>query len=63
MSFADPRPLFQKALSQSFAMGAFNVYNLETVQAAVSAANDTSVPLFIQASKGAISYAGLDCLV
>lgn len=63
MSFADPRPLFQKALTQSFAMGAFNVYNLETIQAVIGAAKATGVPILMQASKSAINYAGLDVLV
>ncbi len=63
MKFADPRQLFKDALEKKYAIGAFNVYNMETIQAVVEAVKITKSPAFIQVSKGAIEYAGLDFIV
>ncbi len=42
-----------------FAVGAFNVFNLETVQAVISAAEAMKSPVIVQTSEKAISYAGI----
>lgn len=42
-----------------FAVGAFNVYNLESVQAVIEAAEAMKSPVIVQTSEKAISYAGL----
>lgn len=46
-----------------YAVGAFNVNNLEAVQAVIQAATDARSPVVIQTSEGAIEYAGMDYLV
>ncbi|MBN2676275.1 MAG: class II fructose-1,6-bisphosphate aldolase [Alphaproteobacteria bacterium] len=61
--FADPRPLFQKALAERYAMGAFNISNMEMIQAIVEGAESLGSPVFLQVSFGAKKYAGLDYLV
>ena len=44
-------------------MGAFNCNNMEIVQAIIAAAEAEKSPVIIQASQGAIKYAGLDYIV
>lgn len=48
--------------AQGRAIGAFSVYNMETVQAVVAAAESTGLPVLIQAGASAFSYAGRDSL-
>lgn len=43
-----------------YAVGAFNVNNLEAVQAVLSAAEKLKSPVIIQTTEGAIKYAGLN---
>lgn len=52
--------LLQKARRDGYAVGAFNANNMEIVQAIVQAAEEESSPVILQASQGAIKYAGLD---
>ncbi|MGC8828968.1 MAG: class II fructose-bisphosphate aldolase [Verrucomicrobiia bacterium] len=49
--------LFAKALKGKYAIGAFNVNNMELVQAIVEACEEEKSPLILQISKGARSYA------
>lgn len=54
--------LLKKALEEKYAVGAFNANNLEQIQAIVMAAEEENSPIILQASQGAISYAGLDII-
>lgn len=49
-----------KANRGKYAVGAFNINNLEILQAIVSAAVDEQSPVIISTSEGAIDYAGMD---
>jgi len=60
---ADPRPLLRKALRNRYAVGAFNVNNLELLQGIIAAAEAQRAPVILQTSEGAIEYAGMDMLV
>ena len=51
------------AQKNGYAVGAFNANNLEYVQAIVEAAEEEEAPVILQASQGAIKYAGLDQIV
>ena len=51
--------LIQKAQRKKVALGAFNAYNLETVKAVISAAEDLNAPVIVQTTPKAIEYAGL----
>ncbi|MBI4090759.1 MAG: class II fructose-bisphosphate aldolase, partial [Candidatus Komeilibacteria bacterium] len=51
-------PLLERAERGRYALPAFNVTNLETVQAVLSAAAAVRSPVIIQTSEGAIEYAG-----
>jgi fructose-bisphosphate aldolase class II len=49
-----------KAQRGRYAVGAFNINNLETLQAVMDAAQMEKSPVIIQTSEGAIDYAGMD---
>ena len=49
--------LFAKALEGKYALGAFNVNNMELLQAIVEACEEEKAPVMLQISKGARSYA------
>ncbi len=55
--------LLQKADQEEYALGAFNCNNMEIVQSIVNAAEAESSPVIIQASQGAIKYAGLNYII
>lgn len=52
--------LLKKAREGGYAVGAFNCNNMEIVQAIIAAAEAERSPVIMQASQGAIKYAGLD---
>lgn len=52
--------LLQAAAAGGYAVGAFNCNNMEIVQAILTAAEAENAPVILQASQGAIKYAGLD---
>jgi fructose-bisphosphate aldolase class II len=52
--------LLEKAQQGHYAVGAFNCNNMEIVQAIVAAAEAEKAPVIIQASQGAIKYAGIE---
>jgi len=55
--------ILRRAQSGGWAVGAFNCNNMEIVQAIIRAAEEESAPVILQASQGAIKYAGLDFIV
>lgn len=57
MPLTHTRDLFAKALKGKYALGAFNVNNMELVQAIVEACEEEKAPLMLQISKGARHYA------
>ena len=48
------------AQKNGYAVGAFNVNNMEIVQAIVEAAEETDSPVILQASQGGLKYAGIE---
>ncbi|MFZ5753096.1 MAG: class II fructose-1,6-bisphosphate aldolase [Bacillota bacterium] len=63
MPLVTVKELLDKAEAGGYAVGAFNCNNMEIVQAIVAAAEAEKAPVIIQASQGAIKYAGLDYIV
>lgn len=51
--------VLNKAMRRRYAVGAFNVYNLESLQAVIKAAEHLRSPVIVQTSESAIFYAGL----
>jgi fructose-bisphosphate aldolase, class II len=57
MPLTTTKDLFAKALKGKYALGAFNVNNMELIQAIVEACEEEKAPLILQISKGARQYA------
>ena len=55
--------MFKKAYEGGYAIGAFNVNNMEIVQGITEAAGELKAPLILQVSKGARAYANHTYLV
>ena len=62
MPLVTTKDMFEKSMKEHFARGAFNVNNMEIVQAIVKAAADENSPIILQASSSAIKYAGIEYL-
>lgn len=62
MPLVTTKDMFEKSMKEHFAIGAFNVNNMEIVQAIVKAAADENSPIILQASSSAIKYAGIEYL-
>jgi fructose-bisphosphate aldolase class II len=60
MALVTVKELLGKAEAGKYAVGAFNCNNMEIVQAIIEAAEAEDSPVIVQASQGAIKYAGLD---
>ena len=58
MALVSMRELLDHAATNGYGLPAFNVNNLEQVQAVMSAADETGAPVILQASAGARKYAG-----
>ena len=58
MPLVSMRELLDHAAEHSYGIPAFNVNNLEQVQAVMSAADEVGAPVILQASAGARKYAG-----
>ena len=54
------KEILQHAHENGYAVGAFNVNNMEQVQAIIEAAEETKSPVIIQASQGGLKYAGVE---
>ena len=57
MALVTTTEMFKKAYDGGYAIGAFNVNNMEIVQGITEAAKDLEAPLILQVSKGARAYA------
>ena len=57
MPIVTSKEMFKKAYEKKYAIGAFNVNNLEIIQGITEAAAELSAPLILQVSAGARKYA------
>ena len=57
MPLVTTKEMFEKSMKEGFAIGAFNVNNMEIIQAIVDAAAEQNSPVILQASSSAIKYA------
>ncbi len=57
MPLTSTKEMFEKAYKGSYAVGAFNVNNMEIIQGIVEAADEQRAPLILQVSSGARKYA------
>ena len=63
MALVTSTEMFKKAYDGGYAIGAFNVNNMEIVQGITEAAKEEKAPLILQVSKGARAYANHTYLV
>jgi fructose-bisphosphate aldolase class II len=63
MSLVTTKEMLKKAQKGRYAVGAFNANNMEFIQAIIETAEEENAPAILQASQGAIDYAGLDNIV
>ncbi len=63
MALVGTQDMFKKAYAGHYAIGAFNVNNMEIIQGIMEAAHETKSPVILQASEGARSFAGQNYIV
>lgn len=63
MPLVTSKEMFEKAYKGGYAIGAFNVNNMEIVQAITEACREEKAPVILQVSKGARAYANHTYLV
>ena len=57
MPIVTTKEMFRKAYEGGYAVGAFNVNNMEIVQGITEAAAEVKAPVILQVSRGARAYA------
>jgi len=62
MPLVDTKKMFEMAYKNGYAIGAFNVNNMEITQGIVDAIAEEKSPLILQISRGARSYASMNYL-
>ena len=63
MPLVGTKEMFKKAYEGHYAIGAFNVNNMEIIQGIMEAAEEEQSPVILQASEGARTYAGQNYIV
>ena len=63
MPLVTTKEMFEKAYKGGYAIGAFNVNNMEIIQGITEAAKECNAPVILQVSKGARAYANRTYLV
>ncbi len=58
MALVTTKDMFEKAYAGGYAVGAFNVNNMEIIQGIMQAATEEQAPVILQVSAGARRYAG-----
>jgi len=60
MALINTKIMLEDARKNKYAVGAFNIHNLETLKAVVKAAGEMNSPLILQTTPGTIKHAGED---
>ena len=63
MPLVTTKEMFEKSMKEGFAIGSFNVNNMELIQGIVDAAAENNSPVILQASSSAIKYARINYLM
>ena len=63
MALVTTKEMFEKSMKEGYAIGAFNVNNMEIIQGIVDAAAETNSPVILQTSASAIKYARINYLM
>lgn len=59
-SLVNTREMMQKAYDNGYAVPAFNIHNLETIQVVIDKANEMGSPVILAGTPGTFKYAGRD---
>ena len=62
MALVTTTEMFKRAMEENYAIGAFNINNMEFVQAIMDAAAEQNSPVILQTSSSAIKYARIPYL-
>ncbi len=62
MALVNTKKMFEMAYKNGYAIGAFNVNNMEITQGIIKAAAEAKAPLILQVSRGARAYASISYL-
>lgn len=62
MPLVTTKEMFEKSMKEHFAIGAFNINNMEIIQGIVDAAEENHSPVILQVSSSAIKYARMPYL-
>ena len=63
MPLVTTKEMFEKSIKEHFAIGAFNINNMEFIQAITDAAEEAKSPVILQVSSSAIKYARMEYLI
>ena len=63
MAIVNTKEMFKKAYRVGYAIGAFNINNMEIIQAVTEAAAELNSPVILQVSKSALEYAHAPYLI
>ncbi len=63
MPLVTTKEMFEKSMKEHYAIGAFNVNNMEIIQGIIDAAKEENSPVILQASSSAIKYARINYLM
>ena len=63
MALVTTKEMFEKSMKEHFAIGAFNINNMEFIQAITDAAEEAKSPVILQVSSSAIKYARMNYLI
>ena len=63
MPLVTTKEMFEKSMKEHFAIGAFNINNMEFIQAITDAAEEAKSPVILQVSSSAIKYARMNYLI
>ena len=62
MPLVTTKEMFERSMKEHFAIGAFNINNMEFIQAITDAAEEAKSPVILQVSSSAIKYARINYL-
>ncbi|MDR1244726.1 MAG: class II fructose-bisphosphate aldolase, partial [Endomicrobium sp.] len=62
MALVPAKQILEEAQKKGYGVGAYNVNNMEQIQAIMAAAKETQSPVIIQASRGALKYSNFTYL-
>ena len=63
MPLVTTKEMFEKSMKEHYAIGAFNINNMEFIQAITDAAEEAKSPVILQVSSSAIKYARINYLM